>query len=401
MDANTLNIVMLVGLVILTVIMTIKNFKRINEYKKDKSYIDLYTKVLRGQEEVHEELKKYIAQEKDACLNTKARIVKTYDDILLGTNPSEEFKEVDIKNIYYVDNKFSSEKAKLNSEIFVWLTLMLSKARCLSMIDLMNEIHNKVDTCKDDLKVLVEYQVFNSAYNSLLEKGTEGIVFLKQLLAGDYSEYVYDKNLIGIYKKIAACILVYMGEPIDEADEAMLPEFTGTLVGNRFTKDLEIYNKYAPIEEEREASETNTEVKEEPLNKENIQEEVTSDSNDEETNKETIETKEEPVENTEVVDDTPNYDVEETSNKEDESFKEISNEEKKIEEIKSEIESQIKEDIKDDDSLKEDENINTEVSDIKEETLNNNEDEEIKQANIKKAEDELLSSFGNFGEENK
>lgn len=346
-----MNIVMLVVLIILTIIMSMQNFKRIKQYKKDKTYIDLYTKVLKGEENVDEELKKYIENESDPCLNTKARIVKAYNDILLERNPSEDLKDLDIKNIYYVNGKFSEEKSKLNSEIFVWLTLMLSKARCLSMIDLMNELYEKVQALKDDLNVLVEYQVFNAAYNSLLEKGIDGIDFLKKLLNGDYGNYVYDKNLIGIYKKIACCLLVFTGEPIEKDDEAMLSDFTGTLVGNRFTRDLEIYDRFAPKNEDPNVNDTN--------DSKDVKEEL----------KET---------------ETPkNEDVEKPK-------------EEQIEEIKNDEDStEIKEELNDD--KKEDVEETTVPSIDKDRPKTEKSDEEVE--SLKRVQDDFLDSIGDIGEE--
>lgn len=374
-----MNYVILAILLVLTLLMSYKNFKRIGQYKKDKTYIDLYTKVLRGEDSVHDELNSYIESENDSCLNTKARIVKAYDDLLLGNNPSEELKDVNIKNIYYENDKFSSEKAKLNSEIFVWLTLMLSKARCLSMIDLMNELYTKVNAHEEDLKILVEYQVFKSAYNSLLEKGTDGITFLKQLLQGEYSEYVYDKNLIGIYKKIACCVLAFEGEPLEDSDKEMLAEFTGTLVGNRFTRDLEIYDKYAPKEEES--------VEENTI-EEKAEEENTSLDNDnvEKENNEIESTEEVKEDNVESSDDLASHC--------DEIIGESSEDNETIEKIEPTYDKEV--DNVEENIIEEEKEIN---DDVALEPTKDTQTEEIK-ASIQKAEDDLLNSLS-FVEDNK
>ena len=112
------------------------------------------------------------------------------------------------------------------------------------MIDVMYNLYNKVSVYENKLNDIVEYKVFKATYESLLEKGFEGIDFLKDLLAGNYSNYSYDKQLIGVYKKMAAAILVYTGEPLSEGDDALLKDFVYTQVGNRFMKDLSIIDKY-------------------------------------------------------------------------------------------------------------------------------------------------------------
>lgn len=372
-----MNVAMLIILIALTILMSIQNFKRVKQYRKDKAYVDLYTKVLRGDESVHEELDKYIGSETDPCLNTKARIIKAYDQILLGINPSEQVKDIDIKNIFYVNDKFSIEKSKLNSEIFVWLTLMLSKARCLSMIDFMNKLYAKVQVCKDDLNVLVEYQVFNAAYNSLLEKGTDGIEFLKKLLGGDYGDYAYDKNLIGIYKKIACCLLEFTGEPLSEDDEAMLPEFTGTLVGNRFTRDLDIYDKFAPKSDDTSSNEQ-TPI-EEP--KEETGEVANEPSKENEEPKED-DAKEDETSNEEIKEDNP-----ETTEESSEETKET---------VEEETQSSSN-----DETIEETPEANDEHEEEKAEGVQDNTPVEDSDSNVqalKSAEDELIESIGDIGE---
>ena len=66
-----------------------------------------------------------------------------------------------------------------------------------------------------------------------------------------------------------------MAEPLDEGDDDLIKEFTETLIGSRFTKDLEIYDRFAP-----EVKEEETETKEEDTECES--EEVTDASNTEE-----------------------------------------------------------------------------------------------------------------------
>ena len=37
-----------------------------------------------------------------------------------------------------------------------------------------------------------------------------------------------------------------MAEPLDDGDDELIKEFTQTLIGSRFTKDLEIYERFEP-----------------------------------------------------------------------------------------------------------------------------------------------------------
>ncbi len=270
-----MNSLFLIILVVITIFMTANNFKRMKQYRKDKTYIELYTKVLKETEGSYDELVAYINSEEDVCLKAKSKLIKLYEDIRLNNNVDELLQEDFVKDIFYVNDSFSKEKANLNSEVFIWYILLLSRCRTLSLIDVMDKLYEKVNLHKDDLSSVVEYQCFLSAYDVLLEKGSEGFDFLKKLLSGDYTEYSYDKNLIGIYKKVAACLLCYAGEIVDESDELLIKDFTTTLIGNRFTKDLDIYDKYVPKEEVVE------EVKEETVEETKAVEETSTNTTEE------------------------------------------------------------------------------------------------------------------------
>lgn len=266
-----MDLIFLVILIALTISMFSKNFKKAGQYRKDKTYIDIYTKILKNEEGAYDELVSYLGSETDACLKAKSNLIKTYVDLdKHPENVDSDIDEIDfMHSIFFDGENFSKEKIILNSEVFIWLILILSKSRANTMIDVMNHINDKVSAYDEEMKDYVEYQVYKSAYLSLLEKNFDGIKFLKTLLSGEYQEYKYDKNLIGIYKKIAASLLAYMAEPLDEGDDDLIKEFTETLIGSRFTKDLEIYDRFHVEEVKEESSEELYSDNEETLAEEN------------------------------------------------------------------------------------------------------------------------------------
>ncbi len=240
-----MQIIFLIVLIVLTVLMSINNFKKVGQYRKDKTYIDIYTKILKNEENAYDELVSYIEKESDVCLRAKSNLIKIYTD--LDKNSDLVLKEIEEANfmhdIFFEKDTFSKDRVLLNSEVFIWLILILSKARKQSMVDVMNKLNEKVSLYENELSDYVEYQVYKSAYLALLEKGDDGTNFLKALLNGDYSNYKYDKNIIGILKKIAASLLAYTGA-LEQGDESLISDFSTTLIGHRFTTDLEIYDKY-------------------------------------------------------------------------------------------------------------------------------------------------------------
>ena len=259
-----MNYFFIIILFAITLLMSFKNIKRAKEYKKSRGYNEAYSKVLRNDEGAYEELVSYIEKEEDPILKSKATLVKIFED--LGKDDvTEEFNNIDITNIFYENDVYSNEKTDLNSEAFLWLILILSRAYNLSLLSVMKTVYEKVNEYENDLNNRVEYQIFKSTYQVLIVKEVADMEFIKSLLAGEYSSYVYYKNLIGIYKKVAACLLAFVGETIDESDKLLIEEFIATLIGRRFAKDIGIYDKYKKdevIEEENTNEEMSTEDEE-------------------------------------------------------------------------------------------------------------------------------------------
>lgn len=241
-----MDLLLLIILVIITIMMFQKNFKKAKQYRKDKTYIEIYTEILKNEEGAYDKLVAYINSENDLCLKAKAKLIKLYED--LDKEDIDILKEIDandfMQDIFFKDNNFIEERVILNSEVFIWLILILSKARKNSLIEVMKRVYDKTIKYEDKLCNYIEYDTFKATYDLLLEQEVNSIHFLKVLIGGEYVDYKYDKNLIGIYKKIAASLLAYIKEPLDEGDEILIKDFTETLIGSRFTKDLDIYDKY-------------------------------------------------------------------------------------------------------------------------------------------------------------
>ena len=261
-----MNYTFIIILFVITLLMSFKNIKKAREYKKSKGYNDAYSRILRNEEGAYDELVSYIEKEEDPILKSKATLVKIFED--LGKNDViDEFNNVDIKNIFYENDVYSNEKIDLNSEAFLWLILILSRAYNLSLLSVMKVVYEKVSAYENDLNNRVEYQLFKSTYQVLIVKDAADLDFIKTLLAGDYSSYAYYKNLIGIYKKIAICLLAFVGETIDESDKSLIEGFVTTLIGKRFAKDVGIYDTYKKVEEVTE------EIEEKNADEETVEEE--------------------------------------------------------------------------------------------------------------------------------
>lgn len=244
-----MNSFLLLIMTVIIITMLISNFRKIKNVRKDARYVDAYMRVLRDEEDAHENLNNYISEEVNPELINKSLIVKVYTDMLDQQNVLETVERINFGEVFEADGNNASSKVTRNSDSFVWLILDLAMAKELGNEGLMDVLYEKVSSYRLDNQV--EYLVFKAAYEIFKNKEDKDTSFLKRLLQGDYVGYAYDKQLVGFFKKYAATLLVYANEDIDENDEAMLKDFALTQVGNRLMRHLNLLDKYK-VEENKE-----------------------------------------------------------------------------------------------------------------------------------------------------
>ena len=237
----------LVLLLLLLVYVLYRNIGIFSKFRNNKDYIDCYTQMLNKDPNAYDNICKYIDNSKKESAKNKGRILQLYS--LLDDNKDylDCLNNLSIKEIFCRKDKFSKELFNQNTDVFVWLYMLLAKARSLSKIDIINELYVKL-TSISEVEKHAEYQLFKAIYNALLEKEDGGVGFLNDMLDNKYTDYVYDKTLINMFKRFAASTLVYEGEIISDEYKAELNDFATTAIGKAYLKDLGIYGKYMPLE---------------------------------------------------------------------------------------------------------------------------------------------------------
>lgn len=244
-----MNSFLLLIMTVIVIMMLVSNFRKIKNVRKDARYVDAYMRILRDEEGSHENLDNYIGEEVNPELINKSLIVKVYTDLLDRRNAGETVERINFDEVFGVDGNYVSEKVSRNSDTFVWLLLDLFKANELNNEGLLDALYEKVS--KYEMERQVEYLVFKAAYEIFKNKEDKDLSFLNKLLQGDYVGYAYDKQLVGVFKKISAALLVYANAEINQEDEVMLKDFSGTQVGNRILRSLSLLDRYR-VEETKE-----------------------------------------------------------------------------------------------------------------------------------------------------
>ena len=237
-----------------------RNFDLIKRYRHNKEYIECYKEMLSGNEGAYEHVCRYVEEETSEEFKNKGRILKLYQEMDKELDCKDTLEKLDFKPIFYKKGKYSRQQLSINADVFVWLYLDMARARRLSKFDVLNTVYDKIQEIPE-LERRVEYQTAVAIYNALCEKEDAGVAFLTSLLDGGFATYEYDKNLIGLFKRFGSATLAYSGEPMEDYYRNDLHNFAGTQIGSVYMKDLEIYDKYPPLEKKEDNQEK--EVKEE------------------------------------------------------------------------------------------------------------------------------------------
>lgn len=242
---DTLLFVVMGGLI---VYIGYNNFTLIRRYKQNKEYIECYEDVLNDAENCYERINNFIEKEKTEEFKNKAKVIKLYYE--LGHNiETDTLAKIDLVPIFCKKNSVDDKLVNLNSDTFVFIMLAMAKAHSnndTNTIELLSVKLNSVDGLQSHL----EYQLSIAFSKALLSNDDKGIALFNSLLEGAYTDYKYEKNMIGLYKRIAAMMLIFLDQEVEDYFKSDMHQFAKPIIGERFLKDLGLYEKYKPVDEE-------------------------------------------------------------------------------------------------------------------------------------------------------
>lgn len=266
--------ILYVLLIALVIGLTIRNVLQVKKIKNEGAFVKVYTKVLKRDFDAYDTVKHYIEEETNEALKNKARVLLVYEMMLNDEDPTNVVETINFESLFTIKGIYNAKLANNNADVFIWLALVFAKARNLSMFDVIEKLTEKVETYGEHLDNQLEYHMFRGICSAIAERNDEDSAFLNKLHDGDYVDMTYEQKLIGLYKRIASCYLIYLGDTIDEYYENDLHKFASTSVGRCLMNDLEIIDRYPPIADDEENANIPTEeIKEVEEAKEEEQEE--------------------------------------------------------------------------------------------------------------------------------
>lgn len=225
-----------------------KNFTLIKRYKQNKEYIDCYQDVLHNNENALDRINNFIDNEKSAEFKNKAMLIKFYYGLNNDLSFLETLNNINFKSIFYKKELYDNDLVNLNSDAFVFAMLAIGKAYELGKPEIIENIVSKFKEMIE-VHIRLEYQELIAFSNTLLNKEDKGIGLMNSLLDGTYTELAYEKNMIGLYKRIAAMILIFDGVEVEDYFRNDMFEFNKTIIGECFLKNLGMYEEFKTVEE--------------------------------------------------------------------------------------------------------------------------------------------------------
>lgn len=233
---------------IVLVYVGIKNFKLIKRYKQNKEYISIYQSVLNNEENSYNLVKNFIENEKTQEFKNKGKIIKLYSELCNDIDSFGTIDDIDLNSIFCKKGQVDKEMTNLNVDSFVFIALAIAKAFEKKKEDVIVKIIDKLKGV-EGLKTHLEYNTIISFANSLLSIEDKGIPMMRSLLEGTYTDYVYEKNMIGLFKRIASTTLAYNNLDFEEYFKQDLYNFAQSLIGEKLLQSLGMYETYKNIED--------------------------------------------------------------------------------------------------------------------------------------------------------
>ncbi len=240
----------------LLIFMALRMFNIIKASKRGRVVVEAVQKVA-DENEFYE----YINENKEKAtpdIKTKLEIIELWGKAFHKNNKNYEelVNKLELNNLLVNTNKGTSiERAE---DAFFYLALAIPNMLYGNGLNEERKmVNNKLKEIKDDISdqlVINIGEACNKYYDNIDDKGQS---FFEKVLEGDYGEYKYSKQLIGLYKEICNAMLYKI---YDEKGDERKAEYKDSLdlfatrgVGERWLKaiDLEVNNE-VEIEEEKE-----------------------------------------------------------------------------------------------------------------------------------------------------
>jgi len=253
-------------LYIILAVMLVRTFLLSKRNKKNQELM-LLVRELDDEQSFFDKIDEYINTIDDAEFAEKAKVIRLWGVCFHGRYERFE-KALDSLQLEPIVSSKNGRSITPNEDSFFYLCLAIPQQL---LVDGRNEDLELLKEKMSSISDLLDGQLVE-AINEQLEPfytktGDRGRAFFEKVMDGDYGEYTYSKNLIGLYKDIICVMLakLYEEEGNTEKYEEVLPtvqSFMDSRVGNKWVKGVGL-NIELPKDEEEESDESESDPEEE------------------------------------------------------------------------------------------------------------------------------------------
>lgn len=231
-------IVIYILLLIVFIIMTVKNIMLMRRNSQAKKCNEYCQAILNDKEDAYLQAEKYIKSCKNDMFSNKVRLFLILHDIN-DTKIDQDLLEIDIKSLFYKNNKFNKNNYIFNSDTFIWLSLIMCKAYYHNNNKLIIKLLNLFKNYENDFIDYLEYSVFlKGIKNAFVDSDSD---LLMAIINNEQNGYKYNPKYLDLYMVISEIILVSTN--LLERNEIInnhITSFSKTNLGKIFLRELHL-----------------------------------------------------------------------------------------------------------------------------------------------------------------
>lgn len=202
--------------------------------------------VFKEEEEFFNTANEVIASEKSPVLLEKEKVIKLWGEAYHNRDEdfSKSLEEVNLDTL--VGDTRMKKSYEANEDAFFYLYLVIpNNLYSKGKLETIKAVDEKLKAVEEPLGKSLIQAIAKENRKYYFEEGDRGKEFYERVMDGDYGEYEYSKQLIGLYKGMVSAMLLSLYEKEDKKDkyEDLIPAveaFSQTALGKRWLGEINL-----------------------------------------------------------------------------------------------------------------------------------------------------------------
>ncbi|MEE3486468.1 MAG: hypothetical protein VZT48_00005 [Bulleidia sp.] len=238
--------IMTLVMFVLLIYMVVRTFMLAKKNNKNKKLLKVLDEI-NDEQKFFDDADKVIAEEKDKTFAAKIEVLRIWGDVYYRREKAfrEHLSALDIELLLHPQGSRTDGFNDNEDSFFYLYTAIPNHLWSIGRNDLREAVNEKLKPYHDALSdtfLSVMHDSFALFYDNKEDKGRS---FYNAVMNGDYGQYRYNKQLIGLYKDMITVMLARLALDDGSAEgiqpyEADLKRFAETRLGARWMKELSV-----------------------------------------------------------------------------------------------------------------------------------------------------------------